>query len=244
MLSLVPEIALNHSRGCGNPIGFANVKPGEVVVDFGCGGGLDVILASHKVGPHGKVIGIDFAPQMIERAKRVLIEAGLQDRDIEFRTADLEDTQIAERSVDVVISNCVINLCPDKDAIYKEAFRILRPGGRLAISDIILTEQIDPELRGRFQATWAGCMGGSIPKEDYLQIIYKAGFTDIQIVAHHLLTPEVLVAMACCPSEELTPSPNKEDLALVQGKVASIKFTAVKPRLLKKKTSTGTKDLS
>ena len=202
-----------------------------MVADFGCGGGLDVILASHKVGLNGKVIGIDFAPQMIERAKRVLVEAGLQDRDIEFRTADLENTQIPDGSVDVVISNCVINLCPDKDAIYKEAFRILSPGGRLAISDIILTEPIDPEVRGRFQATWAGCMGGSIPEEDYLQIIKNAGFTEIQIVAHHPLTPEVLTAMACCPSDEFTPSPNKEDLALVQGKVASIKFTATKPRL-------------
>jgi len=122
----------------------------------------------------------------------------------------LEKTQIEDCSVDVVISNCVINLCP-------------------AISDIILTEKIDPELRGRFQATWAGCMGGSITEEDYLQIINKAGFTEIQIIEHHRLTSEVLAAMACCPSEELTPSPNKEDLALVQGKVASIKFTAIKP---------------
>jgi arsenite methyltransferase len=227
----VPEIALNHSRGCGNPTGFANIEPREVVVDFGCGGGVDVILASHKVGLHGRVIGIDFAPQMIELAKQVLVEAGLQDRDIELRTADLEKTQIADCSVNVAISNCVINLCPDKDAVYKEAFRILLPGGRLAISDIILTEKIDPELRGRFQATWAGILGGSIPEEDYLEIINRAGFTEIQIIAHHLLTSEVLAAMACCPGEEFTPSPNKEDLALVEGKVASIKFTAIKPLL-------------
>ena len=202
-----------------------------MVVDFGCRVGIDVILASHKVGLHGRVIGIDFAPQMIERAKQFLVEAGLQDRNIELRTADLEKTQIADCSVDIVISNCVINLCPDKDAVYKEAYRILRPGGRLAISDIILTEKIDLELRGRFQSTWAGCMGGCIPEEDYLQIITKAGFTEIQIVAHHVLTSGVLLAMACCPSEEFTPSPDKEDLALVEGKVVSIKFTAIKPRL-------------
>lgn len=105
----MPVNTLSHSRGCGNPIGFTDVEPGEVVVDFGCGGGLDVILASHKVGLQGRVIGIDFAPQMIERAKKVLVEAGLQDHDIEFRTADLEKTKIADCSVDVVISNCVIH---------------------------------------------------------------------------------------------------------------------------------------
>lgn len=228
-LSLVPEVALNLSRGCGNPTGFANLQPGEVVVDFGCGGGIDVVLAAHKVGPQGRVIGVDFAPPMIARARQAVADAGLQDCQIELRVADIESTHLPHGIADAVISNCVINLCPNKATVYEEAFRILRPGGRLAISDIVLTENIDPELQARFQSTWAGCLGGAIPEADYWQAVRKANFADIQTVAHHLLTPEELEAMACCPGEEFTRPPSKGDRALVEGKVASVKFTAVKP---------------
>lgn len=228
---MVPEVALNLSRGCGNPTGFAKLQPGDVVVDFGCGGAIDVILAARKVGSQGRVIGIDFADQMIKRAKQAVAEAGLQDRNIELRVAAMEKSQLPDRFVDVVISNCVINLCPDQDAVYEEAFRILRPGGRLAISDIVLSEDIDPELQGRFQSTWAGCLGGATAEEDYWQTVRQAGFAEIQTVARHTLTPEELEAMACCPGEEFTPAPAKEDLAMVQGKVTSVKFTAVKPSL-------------
>jgi len=197
-------------------------------VDFGCGGGIDVILAAHKVGEQGKVVGLDFTPQMIERAKQAVAEAGLQERDIELRVVDIGKSQLPTSFTDVVISNCVINLCPDKDAIYKEAFRIVRPGGRLAISDIVLIEDIEPQLRERFQSTWAGCLGGAIPENNYWQKVRKAGFVEIQIVARHTLTPEVLEAMACCPGEEFTPPPSEEDRLLVEGKVASVKFTAMK----------------
>ena len=227
----MPELALNLSRGCGNPTGLANLQPGDIVVDFGCGGGIDVILATHKVGPQGRVIGIDGAPQMIERAKQTVAEAGLQDRNIEFRNAYLDETQLSDGFADVLISNCVINLCPDKDAVYKEAFRILTPGGRLAISDIVLIDNIDPELRERFRSTWAGCLGGAIPEEDYWQTVRQAGFAEIQIVARHTLTPKELEGMACCPGEQFTPAAAKEDLAVVQGKVTSVKFTAVKSPL-------------
>jgi len=171
---------------------------------------------------------MDGAPQMIDRAKQAVAEAGLQDGNIEFRTAYLDKTQLPDDFADVVTSNCVINLCPDKDAVYEEAFRILRSSGRIAISDIVLTENIAPELRERFQSTWAGCLGGAIPEEDYWQTVREAGFAEIQIVARHLLTPEELEAMACCPGEEFTPPPSKEDRAAVEGKVASVKFTAMK----------------
>jgi arsenite methyltransferase len=225
----VPEVALNLSRGCGNPTGFANIQPGDVVIDFGCGGGIDVILAAHKVGEQGKVVGIDFAPQMIERAGQAVAEAGLKDRNIEFRVADMGKTNVPAGIADVVISNCVINLCPDKNAVYKEAFRLLRPGGRVAISDIVLTEGISPNLKVRLESTWSGCLGGAIPENEYLKKVKEVGFAEIQIMAHHLLTPEELEAMARCPGEEFTPAPAKEDLAAVQGRVKSIKFTAVKP---------------
>ena len=227
-LSSAPEIALNLSRGCGNPTGFANLESGDVVVDFGGGGGIDVILAAHKVGRDGKVVGIDFAPPMIERAKQAVIEAGLQERDIELHVADMGESQLPKKFADVVISNCVINLCPDKDAVYEEVFRILRPRGRIAISDIVLTKGIESQLRERFQATWAGCLGGAILEESYWHTMKKAGFTDFQIVSRHTLSPVELKAMACCPGDEFTPLPNNEDLEIVQGKVDSVKFTAIK----------------
>ncbi len=227
-LSLMPETALNLSRGCGNPTGFADLRPGEVVVDFGCGGGIDVILAAQKVRLEGKVVGIDFSEQMIERAKQAVAESGLQNRNIELLISGMEKTELPVDFADVIISNCVINLCPDKVAVYKEAFRVLSQGGRLAISDIVLSENIDPELKKRFQSTWAGCLGGAITEEDYLQTLRQVGFAGIQIVARYLLTAEELEAMASCPGEEFTPAPAKKDLALVQDKVVSIKFTAVK----------------
>lgn len=197
-------------------------------MDFGCGGGIDVILAAHKAGPKGRVIGIDFADQMIVRAKQAVAAADLQEQDIELRMVDLASTQLPDGCGDVVISNCVINLIPDKDAVYREACRILKPGGRIAISDIVLTQNIDPELRERFISTWAGCLGGAIAEEDYMQKVRNAGFTEIQVVAHHLLTPVELAAMALCPGEEFTPALPKEDIAAVEGKVSSIKFKAIK----------------
>jgi arsenite methyltransferase len=228
-LAQLPEIVRNLSRGCGNPTGFGDLQSGETVVDFGCGGGIDVILAAQKVGSQGRVIGIDFAEQMIDRAKEAVAQADLRDRNIELQVADMEKTDLPGSFANVVISNCVINLCPNKDSVYEEAFRILRPGGRLAISDIVLTEIIDPELRERFKSIWAGCLGGAIPEEDYLQTLSKAGFVEIQIVARHTLTPDELKAMASCPGEDFAPAPAEEDLAVVQGKVKSIKFSAIKP---------------
>ena len=131
-------------------------------MDFGCGGGIDVILAARKVGKEGRVIGVDFAPQMIERAKKAVIDSGLQQWDIELRVADMGESQLPGGCADVVISNCVINLCPEKDTVYEEVFRILKHGGRLAISDIVLIENIDSQLQKRFQSTWPGCYGGAI----------------------------------------------------------------------------------
>jgi SAM-dependent methyltransferase len=187
-----------------------------------------VILASQNVGSQGRVVGIDGAEKMIDRAREAVAEAGLENSNIEFRVGDIAATQLPNSSVDVLISNCVINLCPDKDAVYKEAFRILRTSGRLAISDIVLTEDIHPGLRGRFQSNWAGCLGGAIPEDDYWEVVRQAGFEEFFIIARHTLTPEELEAMACCPGEEFFPAPAKEDIESVQGKVTSVKFTAVK----------------
>lgn len=227
-LSLIPETALGLSRGCGNPTVFAALQTGEIVVDFGCGAGIDVILAAQKVTPSGKVIGVDFASEMIGRAKQTVAEAGFSDI-VELRVADLDQTGLPHSVADVVISNCVINLCPDKETVYREAFRILKPGGRLAISDIVYTEKIDPSVHERFQSTWSGCVGGAIDRDSYFEAIKNIGFTEIHLVAQHLLASKELEEMACCPGHEYTPLPAKEDIAVAQDKVASIKFTAVKP---------------
>ena len=224
----MPEVALNLTRGCGNPTGFAGLRSGEVVVDFGCGGGIDVVLAAHKVGLDGKVVGVDFAPKMIEQPNYAVAEAGLAGGNVELHVADLANTPLVDGFADVVISNCVINLCPDKAEIYREACRVLKSGGRLAVSDIALTEDIGPELRERFQSTWPGCLGGAITEEDYWQTVSEAGFDEVRIVTRHPLTPEELAAMACCPGEDFTPAPAPEELARVQGKVASVKFTGLK----------------
>ncbi len=228
-LNLIPEGALNLSRGCGNPTGFAQLKPGEVVVDLGCGGGIDIILAAQKLGSAGKVIGVDFAAEMIERARQNVAEAGLE-RDVEFYLADLADTRLPPGSADVVISNCVINLCPNKEAVYREAFHILRPGGRLAISDVVLTEDLPPELEASFRSTWAGCLGGAVPEKTYLGTVGQAGFEEISVVGDHPFAPDELEAMACCPGSDFAPTPPRRDLAAVKGKVMSIKFTAQKPK--------------
>ncbi len=228
-LAQAPAVALNLSRGCGNPTGFAAIQSGEVVADFGCGAGLDVILAARKVGPRGRVIGLDFAPEMVARAQEAIAALRSPGGDIELCVADLASTGLPAGGVDVIISNCVINLIPDKTAVYREAFRILKPGGRAAISDIVLTGKIDAALKERFQATWPGCLGGAIPEDEYLNLIREAGFAGLQIVARHLLTPVELAAMACCPGKEFTPPPAPQDLGAVQGKVASIKFRALKP---------------
>ena len=226
-LASVPKIAVNLSRGCGNPVSFAGLQPGEVVVDFGSGGGLDVILAARQVNPGGKVIGVDFAPHMTERAKQAVAEAGLSGS-VEFGSSDLAQSYLPDESADVVISNCVINLCPNKAAVCREAFRILKPGGRLAISDIVYSENPALEVKSRLEATWAGCVGGSMEEQAYLDLVGKAGFEEIHIVARHPLEPSELEEMACCPGPEFTRRPEKEDLAAVQGKVTSIKFNAVK----------------
>jgi len=229
-LSLVPETALALSKGCGNPVSFANIKPDEVVVDFGCGAGIDVILASYKTGINGKVIGVDFTTQMIEKARQSVAEAKLQDRKIEFIVAELNNTTLPENFADVIISNCVINLCPDKEDVYREAFRVLKPNGRLSISDIVYSENINPLLEARLQETWAGCVGGTIAENSYFDLIKKTGFVQIEVVARHPLPEKELEEMASCPGPEFTPAPAKEDIDAVQGKVVSIKFTAIKPQ--------------
>jgi ubiquinone/menaquinone biosynthesis C-methylase UbiE len=209
-------------------VSFADLRAGEVVVDLGCGAGIDVIFAARRIAPGGKVVGVDFAQPMIERATQAVAEAGLTDW-VQFVVGDLAESYLPDDFADAVISNCVINLCPDKGAVYREAFRILKPGGRLAISDVDYSEKPAHEVKARFEATWAGCVAGAMEETAYFDLIKNAGFEEIRIVAKHSLGPSELEEMASCPGPEFTPRPEREDLGAVQGTVLSIKFTAARP---------------
>lgn len=169
----------NMALGCGNPTALANLKEGEVVVDLGCGGGIDVLLAARKVGPTGKAIGIDMTPQMIERARRNAAQMGLDN--VAFYQATLDALPLPDASADCLISNCVINLVPDKAAAFREMYRVLKPGGRIAISDIALKRSLPPEL-ARSVAARIGCIAGALTFTEYLQLLQEAGFVQVQVL--------------------------------------------------------------
>jgi SAM-dependent methyltransferase len=176
VMGWIPDGAV--SFGCGNPVALASLRPGETVVDLGSGAGLDCFLAAQQVGAKGSVIGIDFTQEMIDRATENAVKAG-QD-DVSFRLGDIEALPLGDASVDVVISNCVINLAPDKDAVFREAHRVLRPGGRLMVSDILLTR---PATEDEMQdmALRSGCISGSLPAEEYADKVRAAGFQDVLV---------------------------------------------------------------
>ena len=182
----------NLGLGCGNPTALASLKPGETVVDLGSGAGFDGLLSAEKLGPEGRFIGVDMTPEMLERARVNAVKAGYA-RTVEFREGPIENLPVASTSVDVVISNCVINLSPDKAAVFREAYRVLRPGGRLAVSDIVLSEPL-PEPIAKLAATWIACVGGASTEKEYLGYMRDAGFEDIQYTrkpAAPLLTPNL-----------------------------------------------------
>ena len=164
------------SFGCGNPVALASLEPGQVVVDLGSGAGLDCFLASKAVGPDGHVIGVDFTPAMLEQARENQAKLGIDN--VSFRQGDIEALPLDDGSVDVIISNCVINLAPDKDAVFREAFRVLRSGGRLMVSDILLERSATAEEMEDL-ALYAGCISGSLPVEEYLGKIRAAGFGEV-----------------------------------------------------------------
>ncbi len=177
-LASIPAEA-NMGLSCGNPTATANLRPGEVVVDLGCGGGLDVFLAAGKVGPTGKAIGIDMTQEMLDRARRNAERMGLAN--VEFHLATIDRLPLADGSVDCVISNCVINLAPDKPAVFREIFRVLRPGGRLAVSDIALKKPLPDEL-ARDILAYVGCIAGAVLIADYQRDLRQAGFAAVQVV--------------------------------------------------------------
>lgn len=170
----------NMGLGCGNPVALASLKEGETVLDLGSGGGIDVFLAAERVGSKGKVIGVDMTEEMVEKARRMAVKHGF--KNAEFRLGDIEALPIEEGSIDVVISNCVINLAPDKEKVFREAYRVLKPGGRIMISDIVTEGELPKEDRENLEA-WAGCVAGALEKGQYLTLMERAGFRNVAIVS-------------------------------------------------------------
>jgi arsenite methyltransferase len=176
-LAAAPEGA-NLGLGCGNPIALASLEAGQTVLDLGAGAGFDAFLAARAVGPSGRVIGVDMTPEMVAKARANAKKGGYEN--VDFRLGEIEALPVADASIDVIISNCVINLCPDKRSVYWEAFRALKPGGRLAVSDVVARGELPGEVR-RDLVLHSGCLAGATPKDELLTILQESGFVDIAV---------------------------------------------------------------
>ena len=177
-ISQIPEEAILASLGCGNPTALAKLNPGEVVLDLGSGGGIDVLLSARRVGPTGKAYGLDMTDEMLTLANENKRKSGLEN--VEFLKGEIENIPLPENAVDVIISNCVINLSADKDRVLREAFRVLKPGGRFAVSDVVTHGEIKPEIR-KSMLLWVGCIAGALDENDYRSKLVEAGFQNIDV---------------------------------------------------------------
>src|ERR1700746_1247366 len=169
----IPEAALKASLGCGNPTALATLNPGDTVLDLGSGGGIDVLLSARRVGPNGKAYGLDMTDEMLALAEENKRKSGITN--VEFLRGEIENIPLPDNAVDVIISNCVINLSGDKDRVLREAFRVLKPGGRLAVSDVVLRGEVPPEIRKSMEL-WVGCIAGALDEDDYRAKLATAGF--------------------------------------------------------------------
>ncbi len=175
----LPASVTESFAGCGNPTALASLREGEVVLDLGSGAGLDAFLAAEKVGKTGQVIGVDMTSEMLQKARDNAVKLGITN--VEFRQGDIETLPVEDESVDVIISNCVINLAPDKAKVFQESYRVLRPGGRLLVSDIVLKEELPDDLRESTRS-YTGCIGGAILETEYLQLLRNAGFEQVEVI--------------------------------------------------------------
>ena len=225
-LASVPEGA-NLGLGCGNPVALASLAEGETVLDLGAGAGFDCFLAANKVAKTGKVIGVDMTPEMLEKARENAQKGDYTN--IEFRLGEIENLPVADNSVDVIISNCVINLSPDKERVFSEALRVLKPGGRLMVSDIVLLKELPDFIRSSI-AAYIGCLAGAMMKDDYLAAIRGVGFEPVEVVDETLFPVDGLIndpmAKAVIDKMAITA----DDIRDAGNSVASIKVRGVKPQ--------------
>jgi len=225
-LKSVPEGA-NLGLGCGNPVALASLAEGETVLDLGSGAGFDCFLAASKVGKTGKVIGVDMTPEMIEKARENAQKGGYQN--VEFRLGEIENIPVADNSVDVVISNCVINLSPDKGKVFREAFRGLKPGGRLMVSDIVLLKEL-PEFIKNSIAAYVGCLSGAMMKDDYIEAIRKAGFHEVKIIDETFFPIECIANDPTAKAIISEMNIPLEEMKDITNSVLSIKVQGIKPK--------------
>lgn len=219
--SELPETAVLASLGCGNPTALAELKPGETVLDLGSGGGIDVLLSARRVSPGGKAYGLDMTDEMLALARDNQAKAGVQN--VEFLKGEIENIPLPDNSVDVIISNCVINLSADKDRVLREAFRVLKPGGRFAVSDVVTRGEIPAEIRANM-LLWAGCVAGALEENDYRAKLAAAGFTSIGVEPTRIYQAEDAKAFLSekgLDAEKLGPA--------VDGKIMSAFVRATKP---------------
>lgn len=222
-MNAVPE-GSNLGLGCGNPVAIASLKDGEVVLDLGSGAGFDCFLAANAVGNKGKVIGVDMTPEMIARARENADKGGYTN--VEFRLGEIENLPVPDSYVDVIISNCVVNLSPEKSRVFAEAYRVLKPGGRVMVSDIVLLKILPDEVRNSMEA-YVSCIAGAVVKEEYIEAIKTAGFKDIKIMGETPVTFEYLASTSAEsePKGEMAKPAN----VMVADSVASMKISTLKP---------------
>ncbi len=224
-LAAVPEDA-NLGLGCGNPTALAGLKAGETVLDLGSGAGLDCFLAAQKVGPSGLVIGVDMTPDMLDRARQNVRETGA--KNVEFRLGEIENLPVADSSVDVIISNCVINLSTDKPRVFREAFRVLRPGGRLMVSDLALKKPLPKAVRESVDA-YVACVAGALVKDDYLAAIREAGFSGVEVVSEKAFPAELVLEDSLAPEIIAKLDIPRDELLDHISSVLSLNIQAFKP---------------
>jgi arsenite methyltransferase len=225
-LNAVPEGA-NLGLGCGNPTALASLQPGETVLDLGSGAGFDCFLAANKVGKTGKVIGVDMTPEMIDRARENAAKGKYTN--VEFRLGEIENLPAADNSIDAIISNCVINLAPEKDRVFREAFRVLKPGGRVMISDIVLEKELPEFIMNSIEA-YVGCIAGAVTRTEYLAVLKAAGFKDVKVVDETTFPLDCVVsdpnAKAMIESLKVSPETIKD----IAASIMSVKVQAKKPK--------------
>jgi arsenite methyltransferase len=220
----LPSAAVLASLGCGNPTALAELKPGESVLDLGSGGGIDVLLSARRVGPTGFAYGLDMTDEMLALAEQNRQAQGVTN--VKFLKGHIEQIPLPDNSVDVVISNCVINLSGDKPSVLREAIRVLKPGGRFAVSDVVVQGQLPAELRKNMEL-WAGCIAGALEETSYRQLLVEAGFSDVGVEVTRVYQAEDLVASECCDS--LASADSFAELAASGGRLVSAFVRANKP---------------